>query len=47
MDTWICFWLREYIILKQPDDLEKAEELASLKEAVKDERSCFSKEVFE
>ena len=37
--------IREYIILQQPDDLQKAEELALLKEAVMDEKLCFSKEV--
>ena len=34
----------EYVILQQPDDFEKAEELALLKEAVMDENLCFSKE---
>ena len=36
--------ISEYVILQQPDDFEKAEELALLKEAVMDENLCFSKE---
>ena len=36
--------ISEYVILHKPDDFEKAEELALLREAVMDEKLCFSKE---